>query len=139
MESEKAPSVRLPAVLFIAFLIALISAAILLIPFWAHDSSNASSAPIPEDLAAIEFQRVKAGLRPACQGEPDYGLSDGGTLFYDCGRYQLTVKKSLATQSGVDGYLYGPIVTFESGKSMSDVRFYTNQELSHLLASKDGL
>jgi hypothetical protein len=137
--TDRASTVRLPSILVFAALIALVSAAILLAPLLTHGSRPSPAAPNVKDLAAIDFERVKSGLSPACQPEPDYGLSDGGTLVYECAGYQLTVKRSLATQNGVDGYLYGPIITFESGRTMSDIRFYTDQELSHLVARKDGL
>ena len=137
--TEKSSAVKLPSILAMAALIALVSAAILLAPLSTYGSRNSPASPSVKDLAAIGFERVKSGLSPVCQSEPDYGLSDGGTLVYECAGYQLTVKRSLATQNGVDGYLYGPVIIFESGKKISDIRFYTGQELSYLLAHKDGL
>ena len=137
--TEKATTLRLRAVLIFAVVIALVNVVILLAPILTHGSRHSPAAPNVKDQATIDFERVKSGLSPACQPEPYYGLSDGGTVVYECAGYQLTVKRSLATQNGVEGYLYGPIITFESGKTMSDIRFYTSQELSSLVARKDEL
>ena len=131
--------IKWPMVFGTAALMTLIGAGLLSAPFFV---GGPRSAPKPISLraqAAQDFERVRSGFKPACQPSPDYGFSDGGTLVYECDRYQLTVRKSLTTQGGVDGYLYGPVLTFESGQSVSDVRFYTKQELSDLFANKDGL
>lgn len=83
--------------------------------------------------ATLDFDRVRQGLPPTCKTKPDSGFSDGGTLIYQCKHYRLTVMKGLYTLQGVQGYLYGPILAFDEDYSVSDVRFYSNEQLSKLL------
>jgi len=127
------------AITFVTALTTAFIVILLLLPLWLHQPSPVQAIASPRELAVRDFERVKNGLTPDCQSVPDHGYSDGGTLVYECGHYQLTVMKSLTTSNGVDGYLYGPVIKFDSGESQSDLRFYTAEELSILLASKDGL
>ena len=83
--------------------------------------------------AATDFDRTRKGLEPTCKFESMSGFSDGGTTIYECPYYRLTVMKGLFSVQGIDGYLYGPIITFSGDNSISDVRFYTYDELSKLL------
>jgi hypothetical protein len=86
--------------------------------------------------AATDFDRARRGLEPTCKFESMSGFSDGGTTIYECPYYRLTVMKGLFSLQGIDGYLYGPIITFGGDNSVSDVRFYTYDELSKLLGDK---
>ena len=86
--------------------------------------------------AATDFDRARRGLEPTCKFESMSGFSDGGTTIYECPHYRLTVMKGLFSLQGIDGYLYGPIITFSGDNSISDVRFYTYDELSKLLGDK---
>ncbi len=86
--------------------------------------------------AATDFSRARRGLEPTCKFESMSGFSDGGTTIYECPHYRLTVMKGLFSLQGIDGYLYGPIVNFGGDNSVSDVRFYTYDELSKLLGDK---
>ena len=86
--------------------------------------------------AATDFDRVRKGLKPTCKFESMGGFSDGGTVAYECPHYRLTVMKGLFSLQGIDGYLYGPIITFGTDNSVSDVRFYTYDELAKLLNEK---
>jgi hypothetical protein len=80
--------------------------------------------------AATDFDRARRGLEPTCKFESMGGFSDGGTTIYECPHYRLTIMKGLFSVQGIDGYLYGPIITFSGDNSVSDVRFYTYDELS---------
>jgi len=86
--------------------------------------------------AAIDFDRARRGLEPTCKYQSMSGFSDGGTTIYECPHYRLTVMKGLFSLQGIDGYLYGPIITFSGDNSVFDVRFYTYHELSKLLGGK---
>ena len=81
--------------------------------------------------ATIDFNRVVDGRPPICKKDPDTSFSDGGTSVYVCKYYRLTVMKHLFSLAGqpVVGYLYGPIIKFDEDNSISDVRFYTFDEL----------
>lgn len=86
--------------------------------------------------AAIDFDRARKGLEPTCKYASMSGFSDGGTTIYECPHYRLTVMKGLFSLQGMHGYLYGPIITFSGDNSVSDVRFYTYDELSRLLGEQ---
>jgi hypothetical protein len=83
--------------------------------------------------AAVDFDRARQGLEPTCEFESMSAFSDGGTAIYECPHYQLTVKKSISSLQGIDGYLYGPIITFSEGNSVSDVRFYTGDQMPRMV------
>jgi hypothetical protein len=89
--------------------------------------------------AATDFDRARRGLEPTCKFESMSGFSDGGTTIYECPYYRLTIMQSIFSLQGINGYLYGPILTFQGDQSVSDVRFYTNEQLSILQATHDGL
>jgi hypothetical protein len=161
----KNQKLRWPRVLFATCALVLIGVALLVVPY-AKDRLSAAFAPIQKtarppvqvqpvgpfigiDLtrltdvqrsviaqAATDFDRTRRGLEPTCKFESMSGFSDGGTTIYECPHYRLTVMKSLFSLQGFDGYLYGPIITFRGDHSVSDVRFYTYDELSKLLGNK---
>lgn len=88
-----------------------------------------------ETYAKEDFEAVLKGQKPIHAvidpKKPD--LSDGGTIFYAGEGYSLTIKSTLAEKDGAKGYMYGPILTFENNsKEMSDVRFYSTEELKKL-------
>jgi len=69
--------------------------------------------------------------------------ADGGTTFYKGDGYKLTIVKSLngimRGEEYVHGYIYGPIVSFESNvmtgnfPNIQHLTFYTGDELQKLL------
>lgn len=60
--------------------------------------------------------------------------ADGGTTFYLGDGYQLTIEQSLCTIGGVNGLLYGPVITLSSqlangnDNQISHVTFYRMEE-----------
>jgi hypothetical protein len=156
---------RWPHVLRVASVLLLIGAALLVFPY-ARDRFSAVLALAPKPArppvhvqpvgpfvgidftgltdvqrsvivqAKTDFDRSLKGLEPTCKFESMSAFSDGGTTIYECPHYRLTVMKGLFSLQGVDGYLYGPILTFSGDNSVSDVRFYTYDELSKLTGSK---
>jgi len=103
-------------------------------PFVGIDTSKLSASQRSAiSQAEVDFLRTLKGLPPLCKATPDSGYSDGGTVIYECEKYRLMVMRQLFTLQGVDGYLYGPVLSFGSDQPMSDVRFYTPRELSLLL------
>ena len=88
--------------------------------------------------AATDFARARIGLEPTCKYESMGAFSDGGTTAYECPGYRLTIMKGLFSLAGVNGYLVGPIMTFSEDNSVSDVRFYTHDELARLQSDRDG-
>jgi hypothetical protein len=106
---------------------------------------TAASLPpeVRKDLTAAfaDFRAVLAGRSPvhATVDQTQPVPADGGTTFWLGSGYQLTVVKSLNSVAGVDGYMYGPVVTFASklgngnSPSISQISFYPSQALRDLL------
>jgi hypothetical protein len=88
--------------------------------------------------AAEDFERTRQGLEPTCKYKSLSGFSDGGTAVYECPHYRLTVMKALSSVGGVHGYLFGPILHLGPDSEISDVRFYTPEELEALLKHGTG-
>jgi hypothetical protein len=91
--------------------------------------------------AEEDFQAVVAGKKPTfAKFDTTAPLpSDGGTTFYKGDGYDLKIVKALTEVSHTHGYLYGPVITFESRivfgnyKEISHVTFYSTQEMHKLL------
>ncbi|MBS1969336.1 MAG: hypothetical protein JSU04_03475 [Bdellovibrionales bacterium] len=100
------------------------------------DQTSMSSSKV-ESNAKEDFEAVLSGKKPihAIPDPKKPDLSDGGTTFYVGEGYTLTVKSTLDEKKGVKGYMYGPIIIFENiktngkAKEMSNVRFYSTEEL----------
>jgi hypothetical protein len=94
--------------------------------------------------ASEDFERVLKGSRPkhATLDEKAAVPADGGTAFFLGKGYKLTVIKSLSSFGGLQGFVYGPVVSFEKSfapGNMSEVvnlRFYTTDQLQKLMSSK---
>ena len=89
--------------------------------------------------AREDFERVRSGQTPRCKSKPNLMISDGGTTIYNCPHYQITVGKSLSVQNGVSGYMFGPTIVFSQDYSVSDVRFYSDEQMTRLLQGADPL
>ena len=89
-----------------------------------------------EIYAKEDFDTVLKGKKPIHaipdEGKPD--LTDGGTSFYKGNGYSLTIKSTISEENGINGYIYGPIITFhdKTKKEMSEIRFYSVDELKKL-------
>lgn len=63
---------------------------------------------------------------------------DGGTTYYLGQGYKLTILKSLADISGIHGYFYGPIITFDKNMTVGNtnqisyIRFFSTNEFNKL-------
>ena len=91
--------------------------------------------------AHADFSEVVAGRTPI-HALPDENTpipSDGGTAFFAAPGYTLTVVKALTCQGGVDGYTYGPVITFDEtaatghARTISQVNFYEHDVMLALL------
>lgn len=88
--------------------------------------------------AETDFVRALNGQRPLCKAEADSALSDGGTSIFECKYYRLVVVHQIFRLEGGDGYLFGPELTFRnSDQRVSDVRYYSADELSLILKESD--
>ncbi len=76
------------------------------------------------------YQKVLAGKIPDCP--PEFGLSDGGSMMYDCGSYKLMRVKSIPEQIDKRGFDYGPSLDFLNGHKVEKIRFVSYQELNRL-------
>jgi len=85
-----------------------------------------------------DIDLVLRGYPPACKDSPDSGESDGGTLHYRCKHYKLTVMRSIYQVGNVQGFIYGPVITFPGDYPISYVRFYSSDELTALLRHHSG-
>ncbi len=87
-----------------------------------------------EKFAKEDFDAVIIGKNPIHAIRGDEDLSDGGTTFYKGKGYMLTVQSKRTKKENIEGYLYGPIVTFEdkTKNEMSDIKFYSIDELKKL-------
>ncbi|MBW8811308.1 hypothetical protein [Lysobacter capsici] len=90
--------------------------------------------------AAQDFAEVIAGRSPRHAGEDREGpvASDGGSRCYRGHGYSVLVLKRLAQFGGVDGLVYGPILSFDEAfgpheRQLSSTRFYTYDALRALL------
>ena len=108
-------------------------------PFFGINTSLLSAKELAVLKAAGEdFQRIEDGAYPTCTSEPDVALADGGTLEYDCGSYIIVRYKSLTTEKGIDGYIYGPSIDFANGNTVSNVNFYSYAQMSNFLSTGSG-
>ncbi len=106
-----------------------------------HKEENTTSSPEQiQAHAKADFDAILAGKKPiyAIPDKDKSDFADGGTTFYVGEGYALTLMSRLTQEKGVNGYTYGPILTFTSPdksikpKEMSSVRFYTLEELKKL-------
>jgi hypothetical protein len=80
--------------------------------------------------AWADYQRVLAGGELDCP--VSFGVSDGGSLMFDCGSYTLFRVKSLAGTRENPGYEYGPSLDFLNGHEIERLRFMSYAELERL-------
>lgn len=90
--------------------------------------------------AAQDFAEVIAGRSPRHAGEDREGpiAADGGSRVYRGHGYSVLVLKRLSRFGGVDGLVYGPVLSFDEAFSpyerpLSATRFYTYDALRALL------
>lgn len=92
--------------------------------------------------ASQDFRDVLAGRAPSF-ARPDLEAplpADGGSRGYLGRGYTLWVCRSLSSFGGVDGYVYGPVLSFDESiaggneRSLADTRFYPAARLHALLA-----
>ncbi|ALN61168.1 hypothetical protein GLA29479_282 [Lysobacter antibioticus] len=92
--------------------------------------------------ASQDFRDVLAGRKPSfARTDVDAPLpADGGSHGYVGRGYRLWVCRSLSSFGGVDGYVYGPVLSFDQDiapgneRSLAATRFYTAAQLHALLA-----
>jgi hypothetical protein len=69
--------------------------------------------------------------------------ADGGTTFYKGKGYSLTIVQSLSSFGKLNGFIYGPLITFESEfapgnvNKISSLRFYPIKQLNTLKQHAD--
>lgn len=91
--------------------------------------------------AVRDFQDVVAGKLPTfAKVDGDMPLpADGGTTFYVGRGYRLTIVRSLSSFGKLDGFVYGPVITFDPAFAPGNVgqiastRFYTPEQMGALL------
>jgi hypothetical protein len=88
--------------------------------------------------AQKDIDLVLQGQPPACKASSVSGESDGGTLHYKCDRYGITVMRSIYRIGDVQGFLYGPIITFPDDYPISYVRFFSDKDFDALLEQGNG-
>jgi hypothetical protein len=88
--------------------------------------------------AQKDIDLVLHGKSPACNASSVSGESDGGTLHYKCDHYDITVMRSICRIGGVQGFLYGPVITFPDDYPISYVRFFSDKDLNALLEHSGG-
>ena len=79
------------------------------------------------------YQLVLAGNEPECPSS--FGLSDGGSIMYECGAYDLMRVRGIAGTTEQPRYEYGPMLDFLNGHKVERLRFLTNEELAQLEAA----
>lgn len=92
--------------------------------------------------ASQDFRDVLAGRTPSfARLDMDAPLpADGGSCGYVGRGYRLWVCRSLSRFGGVDGYVYGPVLSFDQDiapgneRSFAATRFYAVAQLHALLA-----
>lgn len=94
-----------------------------------------------DEQAKEDFDLVLKGKKPVnAIFDEEHGLpADGGTTFYKGNGYKLEIKQTMTEDDKkTDGFLYGPIITFDDSKTktLSDVKFYTVQDLKKLKGEK---
>lgn len=103
------------------------------------DNKMPTSQEVTEMKAKEDYQAVIDGKIPvhAARDESKPDLADGGTTFYKGEGYSLEVQKRVSEKDGKSGYMYGPKIVFLGASSeLSDVRFYTKDELDKKISSK---
>ena len=90
--------------------------------------------------AAQDFADVIAGRSPRHAGEDREGpiAADGGSRVYRGHGYSVLVLKRLSRFGGVDGLVYGPVLSFDETfcpfeRQLSATRFYSYDALRALL------
>jgi len=115
------------------------------VPFQGVDLSALSPSQRKTIIQASEdFERVLKGKTPkhAVLDEEAPHPADGGTQFFIGKGYKLTIIQSLSSFGALNGYIYGPVISFSkpfAPGNMSDVvglRFYTSEQLHRLQSSK---
>jgi len=94
--------------------------------------------------ASEDFQAVLSGKPPKHAKEDSNAdlPADGGTSFYVGKGYSLTIVKSLSSFGGLNGFIYGPTIRFDTNFApgnlsyVSNLRFYTDEKLRLLLVHK---
>jgi hypothetical protein len=76
------------------------------------------------------FERVLAGKRPECPAV--YGASDGGSIMYDCGSYELMRVHARTPGGDEPAFEYGPELDFRNGQHIKRLRVVSWQELRRL-------
>ncbi len=115
-------------------------------PTGPFDGIDLSSLPANERKiiteASEDFVAVLSGHSPvhAKYDESVDVPASGGTAFYVGNGYKLTVKKSISSFGQLHGMAYGPVLEFDKSfmsreQYISNVRFYTNEQLKALLSS----
>lgn len=91
--------------------------------------------------AQVDFEAVLQGKLPPNSVFDDRMpvLADGGTRHFYNNNYRLIIKKTIAKENGVSGFLYGPIIIFnkinENGKpkEIKNIKFYEGVALEKML------
>ena len=112
-------------------------------PFHFGESSPAKSARISIEQASVDFEAVINGKPPPfAKFDEEHPLpADGGTTFYRGSGYSLKIVKSLVRAGQVDGYIYGPVLTFDSTVSsgnsneVTHLSFYSAKEMNTFLVT----
>ena len=92
------------------------------------------------DESVADYQSVLVGKTPVyAKVDVDAPVSaDGGTSFWKGNGYSLVISKSLTTIGGVNGYIYGPSITFDkaiaqgNASNISQLSFYSTQKLNEM-------
>lgn len=92
--------------------------------------------------AAQDFAEVIAGRPPRHAGVDLDGpvAADGGSRVYRGHGYRLLVLRRLSRFGGVDGLVYGPVLSFDEThapheRQLSSTRFYSHAALRELLGT----
>ena len=94
--------------------------------------------------ASEDFDRVLRGKRPKHATFDKHAPlpADGGTEYFIGNGYKVTIVKSLSSFGALNGYVYGPVLSFDKSfapgniSNVSSLRFYTHEQLKHLLSGK---
>jgi hypothetical protein len=76
------------------------------------------------------YKTILAGGEPECTAA--FGASDGGTISYFCEGYDVTRAHTMASQGGVDGFEYGPMLDLLNGQRIERLRFYSQEDMAAL-------
>lgn len=89
----------------------------------------------PHEAAIVEsawadYRRVLAGKHPDCPATS--GFSDGGTLIFDCGVYEIIRYKTLLPAPKRGKIQYGPALDFLNGHQIERLREISYEEMRRL-------